>query len=104
MTFELVADRRPDEIGTVRVEPFLNHQIDVAKVDIAKIDRDFFCFRRLGSKFPYVIHHHPPSINHLIGWHMDVPLDAFKGAAPWKTGFLPTTKATARRSGPPVPL
>ena len=26
--FELVPDRRPDEIGTVRVEPFLNHEID----------------------------------------------------------------------------
>jgi len=28
VTFELVPDRRPDEIGTVRVEPFLNHEID----------------------------------------------------------------------------
>jgi hypothetical protein len=62
VTFELVPDRRPDEIGTVRVEPFLNHQIDMTKVDIAKIDRDFFCFRQPGSKFPDIIghrYHHP---------------------------------------------
>ena len=30
--FELVADGRPDEIGTVGIEPFLHHQIDVAEV------------------------------------------------------------------------
>ena len=41
VTFELVADGRPDEIGPVRIEPFLHHQIDVTEVDIAKIDRDF---------------------------------------------------------------
>src|SRR5215213_11405566 len=73
MTFELIPDRRPDEIGTVRIEPFLNHQIDVTKVDKAKIDRDFFCFRRLGSKFPYIAHQKPPCDYHMIGWHMDVP-------------------------------
>ena len=48
VTFELVPDRRPDEIGTVRVEAFLNHQIDVAKVDIAKIDRNFSVSGGLG--------------------------------------------------------
>src|SRR5258705_13253159 len=65
MTFELVPDRCSNEIGAVRVEPFLNHEIDVTKVDITKIDRDFFCFRRLGSKFPDITchrYHHPYTI------------------------------------------
>ena len=57
VTFELVPDRCSDEVSTVRVEPFLNHQIDVTKVDITKIDRDFFCFGRPGSKFPDIIRH-----------------------------------------------
>src|SRR6267142_2283730 len=57
MTFELVPDRCSNEIGAIRVEPFLNHQIDVTKVDITKIDRDFLCFRRLGSKFPDISCH-----------------------------------------------
>jgi hypothetical protein len=58
MPFELVSDRRPDEIGTVRVEAFLDHEIDVTKIDITKIDRDFFGFRRLGPKFLNVARHH----------------------------------------------
>jgi len=49
VTFELIADRRSDEIGAVRVEPFLHHQIHVPKVDITKVDCDFFGFRRLWS-------------------------------------------------------
>ena len=72
VTFELVADRCSNEIGTVRVEPFLNHQIDVTKVDIAKIDRDFFGFRRLWSQFVHIICHRVPSMYHLYGWYMDV--------------------------------
>jgi hypothetical protein len=57
VTLKLIPDRRPDEIGTVRIEPFLNHEIDVTKVDITKIDRDFFCFGRPGSKFPDIVRH-----------------------------------------------
>jgi hypothetical protein len=41
MTFELVSDGRPDEIGPVRIEPLLHHQIDLTEVDIAEVDRDF---------------------------------------------------------------
>jgi hypothetical protein len=36
--FELVADCGSNEIGPVRVEALLNHQIDVAQVDVAEID------------------------------------------------------------------
>ena len=44
VTFELIADRRSDEIGAIRVESVLYHQVDVAQVDIAEIDGDFFGF------------------------------------------------------------
>ena len=40
--FELIANCRANEIGTVRVEPLLHHEIDVTEVDITQIDRDFF--------------------------------------------------------------
>src|SRR5215208_6040939 len=100
MTFELIPDRRTDEIGTVRVEPFLNHQIDVTKIDKAKIDRDFFCFGRLGSKFPYIAHRKAPSNNHLVGRYMDVFWTHSRVRPTWRAA----TKTTARRSGPSVPL
>ena len=41
MPFELVADRRPDEIGAVRIKPLLHHEIDVAEIHEAEVDRDF---------------------------------------------------------------
>jgi len=55
VTFELVPDRRPDEIGTVRVEPFLNHEIDVTQVDIPQIDRDFFGVGGLRPEFADIV-------------------------------------------------
>jgi len=51
VTLKLIADRRPDEIGAVRIESVLHHQIDVAQVDVAKIDRDLLGFRRLRPQF-----------------------------------------------------
>ena len=47
VTLELVANRRSDEISAVRIKPVLHHQIDVAQIDITKVDGDFFGFRRL---------------------------------------------------------
>jgi hypothetical protein len=41
VTLELIANRRSDEIGAVRIKSVPHHQIDVAQVDIAEIDRDF---------------------------------------------------------------
>src|SRR6478735_240890 len=38
VTFELIADRRSDEIGAIRVESVLHHQVDMPQVDIAEID------------------------------------------------------------------
>ena len=65
VAFELIADRRSDEIGAVRIESVLHHQIDVAQVDIAKIDRDFFGFSGLRSEFADISghgHFHPYTI------------------------------------------
>jgi hypothetical protein len=65
VTFELVTDCRSNEIGTVRVEPFLHHQIDVTEVDVTKIDRNFFGVSGLWSELVYIVSHdcyHPNNI------------------------------------------
>ena len=41
-----VADRGPNEVGTVGIEAFLDQQIDVAEVDVTKVDRDLFRLAR----------------------------------------------------------
>ena len=55
MALELVPDRRPDEIGPVRIETFLHHEIDVTEIDIAKVDRDLLGIGSPGSQFAYII-------------------------------------------------
>ena len=61
MPFELVADRRPDEIGSIGIEAFLHHEIDLTEVDIAKIDRDLLGIGGPGSQLAHIIGHqaHP---------------------------------------------
>ncbi len=71
VTFELVADCGSNEIGTVRVEPFLHHQVDVTEIDIAKIDGDFFIVSGFWSEFTNIGHGYLPSIKHPCGWCMD---------------------------------
>jgi hypothetical protein len=95
VTFELVPDCRADEIGTVRIEPFLNHEIDVTKVDITEIDRDFFCFGQPGSKFPDIMCHrfHHPSTILMDGIWMS--LTNVQGLAPFGVGFIPGAAAKA---------
>ena len=73
VTFELVPDRRSDEISAVRIEPFLHHQIDMTKVDITKIDRDFFGVGGLRPQFvdiarPSSFTIHTPSVWMVYGW------------------------------------
>ena len=46
---ELVADRRPDEVGPVGEEPLLHQEVDPAEVDVAEVDRDLLA---VGSAFP----------------------------------------------------
>src|SRR5262245_55610416 len=72
MTFELIADCCSNEIGSVRVEPFLDHEVDVPKVDKTQIDRDFLGIRRFWSEFSHIVRHGLPSTNHPSRWYMDV--------------------------------
>jgi hypothetical protein len=39
---ELITDRGSDEIGPIRIESLLDHQVDVPEVDVAEVDRDLF--------------------------------------------------------------
>ena len=72
VAFELVADSRPDEIGPVRIEPFLHHEIDVTEVDIAKVDRDLLGVGGPGSQLAHVIGHVNLLPDHPSGWLSDV--------------------------------
>src|SRR6202000_3414989 len=72
VAFELVANGRPGEIRAVRIEPLLHHQIDLTKVDIAKVDRDLFGVRNAGSKFAYIVGHTKIRFYHPTGWPTDV--------------------------------
>src|SRR5215212_4042641 len=64
MAIELVTDGRSDEVGAVRVEPVLHHQIDMAEINVAEIDRDLLTIRRLGAKLAHIVSHsaHPLTI------------------------------------------
>jgi hypothetical protein len=44
----------------------------VTKIDITKIDRDFFGVSGLWSEFVDIVGHILPSMYHLLGWYMDV--------------------------------
>src|SRR4029079_16399435 len=57
VTFELIADCCFNEIGAVRVEPFLHHEINVTQIDIAEIDGNFFGVRGLWSEFVDIVGH-----------------------------------------------
>lgn len=67
MPIKLVSNGRPDEVGPVGVEALMNKEIDVAQVDIAKIDRDLFTVRGFRPKFVDVTRH----INHPITIYLD---------------------------------
>ena len=53
LAVQLVADRRPDEVGPVREEAFLDQQIDPSKIDIAKVDRNLLAV----GNAPPQLHH-----------------------------------------------
>ena len=44
MTVELIADGGPDEVGAVGVESLLHQEVDMAKIDVAEINRDLLGF------------------------------------------------------------
>src|SRR6266446_6003463 len=72
MAIEVVADRGSDEIRPVRVEPLLNHQVDVPEIHVAEIDRNFLAIADFGSKLTDVVGHVLPSRCHPDGWYMEL--------------------------------
>ena len=87
VTLELIADRRPDEIRAVRVEPVLHHQIDVAQVDEAEINSDLFGFRRLRPQYLNVRGHnsrHPLTICMDGIWMAHYPLQEGRLMELWR--------------------
>src|ERR1700737_3000596 len=48
MPFELITDGSADNVGAVRVKPFLNQQINLTEIDVTQVDRDFLAIRGLG--------------------------------------------------------
>jgi hypothetical protein len=91
VTFELIADCRSNEIGAIRVEAFLHHQVDVTEVDKTKIDRDFFAVSGLWSEFADITGHTvtilAPSGWMVYGWQM-APV---KYTAPYQEPIWPRT-------------
>jgi hypothetical protein len=59
--FELIANCRPDEIGPIRVETFLHHQIDLPEIDMTEIDRDLLAVSGFWTEVMYIRSHafHP---------------------------------------------
>ena len=49
MTVELVADGGADEIRAIGIEAVLHHQIDMAEIDKAEIDRDLLAINLFWS-------------------------------------------------------
>jgi hypothetical protein len=77
MQRKLIAQRRSDEVGTVRVEAFLNQQVDLAEIDDADVDRQLL---RLARPLPgfkcavFALHTiHPESIWSPIGAFSSFP-------------------------------
>src|SRR5271170_918972 len=71
MAFELVSNCRANEISPVGVKTVLHHQVDVAKIDVAEIDRDLFIVTRFRPQLMYIFRHCLPSTIHPYGWYMD---------------------------------
>jgi hypothetical protein len=64
VAFKLVPDRGANEIRAVGIETLLHHQIDMTKVHMAEIDRDFFGIGRRPMQVDDVVYHayHPVTI------------------------------------------
>src|SRR5512141_1131627 len=75
-----VADSGPNEVGKVGIEAFLHQQIDVAEVDVTKVDRDLFRLARFVAEPMNLCRH--CVLHHLSGWYMDGRWTPFNGLAP----------------------
>src|SRR5579872_1603492 len=85
MAFELVSNCCSNEICPVGVKTVPHHQVDVAEIHVAEIDRDLFGVARLGPQLMHIFRHFSPSIEHLYGWYMDGDKVGVKGYGECRT-------------------
>ena len=62
---ELVADCRPNEIGAIGIDAFLNQQIDMPQIDVSQINVIFSL--SACAKRPFLVHLHHPHTIHMDG-------------------------------------
>src|SRR5271155_693733 len=55
MAVELVANGCPDKVRTIGIEPLLDEEVDMTKVDVTEVDGDLFAIARLWSKLAHVV-------------------------------------------------
>src|SRR5690242_10171315 len=70
VAFELIPDRRPNEIGAVRIKALPDHEIDLAQVDVTDVDRDLLGIARLRAQIPNVVRVHA-AISRPSSWMID---------------------------------
>ena len=105
MAFELVSNCRSNEICPVGVEAVLHHQVDVAEVDVAEIDRDLFGVTRLGSQLMHIFCHVYHPLNICIDGTMDGERPPSRGTFATNahrsqpTGYAAVARLTRRVSG-----
>src|SRR6516164_10464361 len=57
LAVKLVANGRPDKVGTIRIEPLLHEEVDMTKVNVAEIDGNLLTVARPGSKLAHIVDH-----------------------------------------------
>ena len=57
MSLDLVANGGADEVGAIDLEPLLHEKIDMAQIDISKVDRDLLGVGRLAAKLIDIVGH-----------------------------------------------
>ena len=63
---QLVADRRADEVGAIRAEALLHHQVDAAEVDVAEVDGDLLAVGAALPELSHVVLHDPASHRYIL--------------------------------------
>src|SRR5271170_183342 len=78
MAAELVANRCPDKVRTIGIEPLLHEEVDVTKVDVAEVNGDLLTIAWLRSELAYVVSHpfHPYTIYADGIWRWIIQLQA----------------------------
>src|SRR6266581_3662140 len=79
VAFELIADCGSNEIGSVRVKALMYHQVDLAEVDVAEIDRDLLAVTGLWSDLVHIIGHDFTILSPSTGMVYGCRRQAFKG-------------------------